>query len=281
MTSAAVPTEAVLETKSSHSTASIRNEKEKETPSHGDAEALAVDDEGESSRRHSLVRVVSLVGLALLILGWWISSTILHSTRHRWVVQSIFAWAFILIIAFRFIPNSVVTRPIEAVWVPLVQEPFFRIPKYIRFAMGWLSIIAVVLGSAFGFKLEDVRILYTRPTPLVNPQFVAFYPLGNEIWRSRYLRHGSYRVSVWFLGDIEEPVRHPMADRHHRSVYPAGDCPLRPQNRRWLPHFQMARDSRFRLPGPGSRRRYLLLRRRHRQQQALVLCQRGMSFCDL
>ena len=158
MASAAAPTERVLEKSASQSSsASIRNEKEKETPPSGDAEALVVDDEGDSSRRHSLVRVLTLVGLALLILGWWVSSITLHATRHRWVVQSIFAWAFILIIAFRFIPNSVVTRPVEAVWIPFVQEPFFRLPKYMRYAMGWLSIVAVVLGSAFGFKLEDVR----------------------------------------------------------------------------------------------------------------------------
>lgn len=158
MASAIAPTDAVLEEKSSHSSASINNEKQ--TPTHGDAEALVVDralNDGGSwfARHHSLVRVVSLVGLALLILGWWISSITIHATRHRWVVQSILAWAFILIIAFRFIPNSVVTRPVEAVWLPLVQEPFFRLPKYIRFAMGWLSLAAIVLGSAFGFKLEE------------------------------------------------------------------------------------------------------------------------------
>ncbi|KAH9032639.1 Na+ dependent nucleoside transporter C-terminus-domain-containing protein [Lactarius hengduanensis] len=155
MASAAAHTDPGLEKKSSHSSASVDNEKQ--TPAHGDAEALVVDsaDDSESSRRHSLVRVVSLVALALLILGWWISSLIIHETRHRWIVQSIFAWAFLLIIAFRFIPNSVVTRPVEAVWVPVVQEPFFRIPKYIRYAMGWLSIAALVLGSAFGFKLEN------------------------------------------------------------------------------------------------------------------------------
>ena len=159
MTSAVAPTEAVLEKKLSHSSASV--DKEKQTSSHGDAEVLSVDssDEGELAGRHSLVRVATLVGLALLILAWWISSITLHATRHRWIVQTIFAWGFILIIAFRFIPNSVVTRPVEAVWIPFVQEPFFRIPRYLRFAMGWLSIIAVVLGSAFGFKLENVRVL--------------------------------------------------------------------------------------------------------------------------
>ena len=30
------------------------------------------------------LRPFILVGLALLILGWWISSTILEATRHRW-----------------------------------------------------------------------------------------------------------------------------------------------------------------------------------------------------
>src|SRR5882762_2366627 len=74
------------------------------------------------SRNHSLVRRLKLFALAALILGWWISATILRATRHRWIVQTFFAWSFIAIIAFLFIPNSVVTRPVEAVWVPLVQE---------------------------------------------------------------------------------------------------------------------------------------------------------------
>ena len=151
----AVPTEVDLEKLSSQSaSASIHKEK----LSGGDAEEMIVtvdSDEGKSSRRRSLVRVVSLVGLALLIFGWWISSIVLHATRHRWVVQTIFAWAFILIISFRFIPNSAM-RPVEAVWVRLIQEPFFCIPKYIRFTLGWLAIVAVALGCAFGFKLEKV-----------------------------------------------------------------------------------------------------------------------------
>src|SRR6266702_1226944 len=167
MASAPPPTAAILDKRSSHSSASVDNEKQ--NPPHHDAEALVVEstpDDGESSRRHSLVRVVSLVALALLILGWWIS-IIIQATRHRWIVQTIFAWAFLLIIAFRFIPNSVVTRPVEAAWVPVVQEPFFRIPKYIRFGLGWLSIIAVVLGSAFGFKLITCvtdAALFSYPT---------------------------------------------------------------------------------------------------------------------
>jgi hypothetical protein len=190
MASAAVPTEAILEKKSSHS-ASINNEMQCQR----DAEELVVDSafEGESSRRHSFVRVVGLVGLALLILGWWISSITLQATRHRWVVQTIFAWAFILIIAFRFIPNSV-TRPFEAVWVSLVQEPFFRIPKYMRFALGWLSVIAIALGSAFGFKLEEVRYCASRRRCAL--PHLLIYPSGNAICGSRHFHLGSRRVPV-------------------------------------------------------------------------------------
>lgn len=112
------------------------------------------DEEGTSwfSRHHLLVHRVVLISLAALILGWWVSATILTATRHRWIVQTLFAWFFLAIIAFRFIPNSVVTRPVEAVWVPVVQKPFFALPRSVRLAMGWGALLAIVFGSAFGFK---------------------------------------------------------------------------------------------------------------------------------
>lgn len=57
-------------------------------------------------------------------------------------------------IAFRFIPNSVVTRPVEAVWIPCVQKPWFSLPYYVRLTVGWLCLLGIVFGSAFGFPLE-------------------------------------------------------------------------------------------------------------------------------
>ena len=157
--------EDVLENKSSDSTASLPNEKNGVL--HSDVEVNDVDVNlgvGEDTpptrswfaRNRGLVRRAKLCALAVLILAWWISATILPATRHRWIVQTFWAWSFIAIIAFRFIPNSVVTRPVEAVWVPLVQTPFFTFPKYARYGLGWLALIAIVVGSAFGFKLEDV-----------------------------------------------------------------------------------------------------------------------------
>ncbi|KAI0070269.1 H+/nucleoside cotransporter [Panus rudis PR-1116 ss-1] len=108
-------------------------------------------------RRHQFYvkfRPVILGLLAALILGWWISATVLKATRHRWIVQTVWAWFFLVVIAFRFIPTSIVTRPVEAIWIPVVQRPFFNLPGPIRLAMGWLALLAIVFGSAFGFPLE-------------------------------------------------------------------------------------------------------------------------------
>ena len=152
-----------VQEKSSFSTASLT--REKQDVSHGDAEADDVDVNVDKdmpstwlTRNPSFVRRVKLFTLAVVILAWWISSIVLQATRHRWIVQTFFAWAFIAIIAFRFIPNSVVTRPIGAVWIPLVQRPFFTLPKYVRYGLGWLALVAIVMGSAFGFKIENVGL---------------------------------------------------------------------------------------------------------------------------
>lgn len=151
------------------STDSLSNEERGIPRPRGDAEAnlnegpmmvcLNKNQPSWFSRNHSLILRLRLFALAALILGWWVSATVLHATRHRWIVQTFFAWFFIAIIAFRFIPNSVVTRPVERVWNPLVARPFFALPRYARYGLGWLALFAIVLGSAFGFKLENVRFL--------------------------------------------------------------------------------------------------------------------------
>jgi concentrative nucleoside transporter, CNT family len=47
------------------------------------------NDEAGRNQRHELYlrfRPYILTGIALVILGWWISATILKATRHRWCV---------------------------------------------------------------------------------------------------------------------------------------------------------------------------------------------------
>ncbi|THH30441.1 hypothetical protein EUX98_g3745 [Antrodiella citrinella] len=153
-------TEAIERKTSRNSGSEVSNEKGLIDPEVQKERELAHDKEeveDARSRQHELylkLRPFILGGLALVILGWWISATILKATRHRWIVQTLWAWFFITVIAFRYIPNRVVTRPIEAVWTPLVQKPFFALPYRVRLTMGWLALVGIVFGSAFGFKLE-------------------------------------------------------------------------------------------------------------------------------
>ena len=66
------------------------------------------------------------------------------------------------VIAFRFIPNSAVTRPVAAVWIPFIQEPWYRLPRYTRLTIGWLCLLGIVFGSAFGFPLAVVCKMIQR-----------------------------------------------------------------------------------------------------------------------
>ncbi|KAL5528280.1 hypothetical protein ACEPAF_7416 [Sanghuangporus sanghuang] len=125
------------------------------------AQEIAKDEEEvehDRQRRHELYMKFRpyILGLtAAVILGWWISSTVLERTRHRWVVQTIWAWFFIFVIAFRFIPNRVVSKPVGTIWMTTVQGPWYRLPYRTRLAIGWLCLLGIVFGSAFGFSLQD------------------------------------------------------------------------------------------------------------------------------
>ncbi|KIK68833.1 hypothetical protein GYMLUDRAFT_34826 [Collybiopsis luxurians FD-317 M1] len=119
---------------------------------------IADDEEKEISRStlfYQRYRPFLLAAVAAVIIGWWISATVLKATRHRWIVQTLFAWFFVFVIAFRFIPNSVVSKPVGNVWEACIQDPFFKLPYHSRLALGWLCLLGIVFGSAFGFPLEE------------------------------------------------------------------------------------------------------------------------------
>lgn len=63
------------------------------------------------------------------------------------------------LIVFQFVPNTILTKPIEAVWVPLVERPWYTLGYRIRLAIGWLCLVAIIFGSAFGFELKDVSTI--------------------------------------------------------------------------------------------------------------------------
>ncbi|KAK0476601.1 Na+ dependent nucleoside transporter C-terminus-domain-containing protein [Armillaria novae-zelandiae] len=148
------PEQTAIQRKTTTSSASFD---EKKNHAAKDAEAVMSTDkeEDETPTFYQRFRPFILGAVAMVILGWWISSIVLKATRHRWIVQTLFAWFFILVIAFRFIPNRVVSDPVSSVWMPCVQEPWYKLDRKLRLAIGWLCLLGIVFGSAFGFKLEN------------------------------------------------------------------------------------------------------------------------------
>ncbi|KAG5643825.1 hypothetical protein DXG03_009602 [Asterophora parasitica] len=144
----------VVKRSSSESLAKEKSDYSNDKPHDLETNQPVEEEEEKPNSFYAKIQPLFPPALALLILGWWISATVLKATRHRWIVQTVFGWGFIAIIAFRYIPTTVVTRPVEAVWGPLVQRPWNSLSYRIRLAIGWLSLIAIVFGSAFGFPLQ-------------------------------------------------------------------------------------------------------------------------------
>jgi concentrative nucleoside transporter, CNT family len=75
------------------STESFTNEKRSANPDEPGVLVPITDEEADrDQRRHELYtrfRPYILTGVAMVILGWWISATILKATRHRWYVTVI------------------------------------------------------------------------------------------------------------------------------------------------------------------------------------------------
>lgn len=44
------------------------------------------EDSTDEPKPHSRFRPYILTGVALVILGWWISATVMKTTRHRWYI---------------------------------------------------------------------------------------------------------------------------------------------------------------------------------------------------
>ncbi|OCB86837.1 hypothetical protein A7U60_g6010 [Sanghuangporus baumii] len=45
--------------------------------------------------------------------------------------------------------------PVGTIWMTTVQGPWYRLPYRTRLAIGWLCLLGIVFGSAFGFSLQD------------------------------------------------------------------------------------------------------------------------------
>lgn len=90
--------------------------------------------------------------LVLFGLAWWICTIILN--RDYWIPVTVIVWFAIGLIFFQYCPTTVFSRPIERTWTNTVEGPWFKLHYYVRLALGWTVLVALVFGSAFGFPLE-------------------------------------------------------------------------------------------------------------------------------
>ncbi|TIC26610.1 hypothetical protein E3Q11_02971 [Wallemia mellicola] len=114
-----------------------------------DTKAAELKSKIESFFTWKYLRTPVLLFTACLILGWWIAG--LFTMRHRWIVQTVWAWFLIGVIFFRFVPSSKFGRPIGRVWTANISNHFFKIPRPARLTIGWLMVLGLIFGGAFGF----------------------------------------------------------------------------------------------------------------------------------
>ncbi|KAL7411797.1 H+/nucleoside cotransporter [Mrakia frigida] len=103
----------------------------------------------------SFWRKIILPFWALLVLGWWAASIVVEETRNRWIQSTILAWFIILNVVFCFVDSMIIGRPIGKVWTAAISTPFFKLNRRVRFGLGWLLLLGLVFGSAFGFPLPE------------------------------------------------------------------------------------------------------------------------------
>jgi hypothetical protein len=104
-----------------------------------------------------------------------------------------------------------VSKPVAAVWGPLVERPFGRLPRPVKLGLGWLALLSLVFGSGFGFPLPEVRYRSIRCALLVGGASDSNAPVvGNHAFKSCHLRPWSFRLPVLFLVDVPQTFSGPM-----------------------------------------------------------------------
>lgn len=140
--------------------------------------------------------------LVLFGLGFWIPTLIVN--RDFWIPGSfqdspfsccladaqfihdtvtVIVWFFIGLIFFQYVPTTTFSRPIEQVWVSTIETPWMKLNSRVRLGLGWLALLGLVFGSAYGFKLES-GTTYAQRTQGVFGLFV--FQLGFYIFSAHH-----------------------------------------------------------------------------------------------
>ncbi|KIJ50879.1 hypothetical protein M422DRAFT_203882 [Sphaerobolus stellatus SS14] len=116
---------------------------------------------------------IMLAVSAIVILAWWAVSIGLPFSRHRWIPQTFWAWFFLLVILFRFIPASVISKPISKVWDAAIGNPIAKLPRRGQLALAWTGALGITFGTAFGMARPEGTTLVDRVISLAGIYFMA------------------------------------------------------------------------------------------------------------
>jgi CNT family concentrative nucleoside transporter len=108
-------------------------------------------------------------------LGIWIPSVVREQTRHYWIITSIIAWFFILVILFhksKYIPKKPFSNAIGKAWGSTVERVWHMLPYYGKLGVGWGSVAVLFLGSTFGIKQTESSPYKWRVVSLVGMAFM-------------------------------------------------------------------------------------------------------------
>ena len=103
-------------------------------------------------------------------LGIWIPSVVREKTRHYWIITTIIAWFFILVILFhksKYIPKKPFSTAIGGAWDMVLGRPWSKLPYIAKLGVGWGAVLVLFLGATFGIKQTDSSPYKWRVVSLV------------------------------------------------------------------------------------------------------------------
>lgn len=83
---------------------------------------------------------------------WWIASLILHRHDKNWVIPFLLYLAISLRLVFLYVPVTVITRPVFALWTYTTAPLVRLIPEKLRIPGAALLTVAVILAGSFASR---------------------------------------------------------------------------------------------------------------------------------
>ncbi|GJJ13673.1 hypothetical protein Clacol_007929 [Clathrus columnatus] len=135
-------------------------------------------DASTEHRRPGKLGNVFLPLFAAVTLAWWVSGLVVKETKHEWIPRSIWAWFFLLVTLFRYIPASIISKPIGAVWSAAIANPFSNFSSRAKLGMLWACALAITFATAFGSARPSGTAITDRVISLAGIYFCQLIIVG-------------------------------------------------------------------------------------------------------